>query len=244
MAVAARGPAHWMPARLTESRSETATARTLVLRVDDWPGHLAGQHVDVQLTARDGYSTRRTYSLAAPARGNLIELTVQLLENGEVSPYLCNDYDIGDTVEVRGPLGGWFIWDSTVGQPILAVAGGSGVVPVMAMLRARRDGRNSAPFRLIYSVRRPEDVFYSAELEDSSLPGITVSTVYTRAVPDGWPRPPHRITACELPRPADPETRVYVCGPTAFVDTVTTSLIELGYDASNIRTELFGPSGD
>jgi len=155
----------WREARLAERWDETPTARTLVLAVPGWPGHLAGQHVDVRLTAADGYTAQRSYSVAAPADGELVTLTVQRLDDGEVSPFLAGSYALGDPVEVRGPVGGWFVWRPADAEPVLLVAGGSGVVPLMAMIRARRAAGSTAPFRLLYSVRSPADRFYRSELD-------------------------------------------------------------------------------
>ncbi len=234
----------WRPADLAERRPETDTASTLVLRVPDWPGHLAGQHVDVRLTAEDGYQAARSYSIAGPAAGDLVEITVQRLADGEVSPFLVDDLAVGDAIEVRGPLGGWFVWRPEQPEPVLLVAGGSGVVPLMAMVRARA-GASRAPFRLVYSVRTPADRIYATELrrragEDG---GLDLAWVHTRAAPDGDPRPPGRIRADDLAAhgwPPDFAPTCYVCGPTGFVETVATLLIEAGHDASRIRTERFG----
>jgi ferredoxin-NADP reductase len=232
-------PLPWRVARLVESRDESATARTLVLEVDGWPGHLAGQHVDVRLTAEDGYSTQRSYSIASAQNGDTVELTVQLLPDGEVSSYLVQDYKVGDPIELRGPVGGWFVWHPDDDQRVLLLGGGSGVVPLMAMVRARRAVGSSAPFRLLYSVRTPDDVLYGDELarEDD------VTFIFTRTAPTGSERPAGRLSAADLPALLLPKPRVYVCGPTGFVEAVSTLLVDLGYDALNIRTERFGPSG-
>jgi ferredoxin-NADP reductase len=237
----------WRAARLVERRTETATASTLVLEVPRWPGHLAGQHVDVRLTAPDGYQAARSYSLAGPAHSERIEITVQRVPDGEVSSYLVDEATSGDSVEVRGPVGGWFVWQPEDDKPVLLVAGGSGVVPLMAMIRSR-DGVNPAPFRLIYSVRTPEDQIYDRELrrragEDGGL-GVTV--IYTRTAPEGEHRPVGRISADDLVShgwAADVEPRCYVCGPTAFVEAVADLLVVLGHDPAKIKTERFGPSG-
>ncbi|WP_242424153.1 FAD-binding oxidoreductase, partial [Frankia sp. EI5c] len=175
----------WRVARLAAVREETSTARTLVLDVPGWPGHLAGQRVDLRLTAADGYSTRRSYSLAAPADGDRLELTVQRVPGGEVSPYLTEVFSVGDPVELRGPIGGWFVWRPTDTAPVLLVAGGSGIVPLMAMVRARRAAGSRVPFRLLYSARTPADLYYAAELREAVHrdPGLDVTRVYTRAVP-------------------------------------------------------------
>jgi ferredoxin-NADP reductase len=233
----------WHVARLAEVRDETATARTLVFDVPGWTGHLAGQHVDVRLTAADGYSTQRSYSLAAPADGDRVELTVQNVADGEVSPYLTGGMSPGDPVELRGPVGGWFVWRPSSPAPVLLVAGGSGIVPLMAMVRARRQAGVRAPFRLVYSVRTPADVFYAGELRRPE-PGLDVTFLYTREPPEGWARPAGRLTAADLdagPGPAAPDC--FVCGPTGFVEAVAGVLLDLGHDARKIKTERFGPSG-
>jgi ferredoxin-NADP reductase len=241
----------WRPAVLVERRQETPSASTLVLDVPGWPGHLAGQHVDVRLTAPDGYQAARSYSIAAPADGERIQITVQAVPDGEVSSFLVGDATAGDSLEVRGPVGGWFVWKPDDSGPVLLVAGGSGVVPLMAMIRARdrSEPRNDrARFRLIYSVREPADRIYDHEMrrrvaEDS---GLDVSVVYTRTAPEGESRPTGRISIDDLVSygwAAELEPTCYVCGPTGFVETVANLLIFLGHDPSKIRTERFGPSG-
>ena len=237
----------WRPAVLVERRAETSSASTLVLEVPGWPGHLAGQHLDVRLTAPDGYQAARSYSLAAPAEGELVEITVQAVPDGEVSSFLVGDAVSGDSVEVRGPVGGWFVWKPEDSGPVLLVAGGSGVVPLMAMIRTR-DGMNVTPFRLIYSVREPEDRIYDHELRRRATEdgGLDVTVVYTRTAPEGEPRPTGRISIDDLVSygwAAEQEPTCYVCGPTGFVETVANLLIFLGHDSSKIRTERFGPSG-
>jgi ferredoxin-NADP reductase len=236
-------------ARLVDARTETPTARTLVLEVPGWPGHLAGQHVDVRLTADDGYSTQRSYSLAAPADSDRVELTVQRVPDGEVSPYLTDVFSQGDPVEVRGPVGGWFVWRPAHTDPVVLVAGGSGIVPLMAMVRARRVAGSRAPFRLIYSARTPADVYYADELRDSATrdAGLDVTYVYTRSGLDGWPRPPGRLSATDITGggwPPEAKPSCFVCGPTGFVETVADILVALGHDAGRVRTERFGPTGD
>lgn len=236
----------WRPAVLVDRRTETPSARTLVLEVDDWPGHLAGQHVDVRLTAEDGYQTARSYSLAAPADGNHLAITVQRIEGGEVSPFLADDLAVGDRVEVRGPLGGWFVWRPADPAPVLLVAGGSGVVPVMAMIRARA-GASRAPFRLVHSVRTPEDRIYATELRRRAAEdgGLDVAYVYTREAPEASRRAVGRIRADDLVAhgwPPDFEPTCYVCGPTPLVETVGRLLVAAGHDPDRIRTERFGGS--
>ncbi|MFI7498132.1 FAD-binding oxidoreductase [Streptomyces sp. NPDC049687] len=231
----------WRGARLVERRPQNATARTLVLGVPGWPGHLPGQHVDVRLTADDGYQAVRSYSLAAPAEGERIELGVQCVPDGEVSPYLADGLPVGAQVEVRGPLGNWFVWRPGRTEPVLLVAGGSGVVPLAAMVRARRRSLNGGDFRLLYSVRGPDDIWYREHLADGD--GLDVRFVYTREAPPGDPRGPGRVTAGDLADATDglpPTSAVYVCGPTGFVETVGDLLTGLGRDPATIRTERFG----
>jgi ferredoxin-NADP reductase len=237
-------------------RDETATARTIVLDVPGWPGHLAGQHVDVRLTAQDGYSTERSYSIAsAPADGQadrpVVELTVQRLADGEVSPYLTETLAVGYPLELRGPVGGWFIWNpdgpASTG-PVLLVAGGSGVVPLMAMIRERAAAGSQAPFRLIYSVRDPSALLYADELarRDRAGDGLQVRYVYTRTAPPGSNEPTGRINAATLASagwPPDESPAVFVCGPTGFVEAVADLLVRAGHGAGAIKTERFGPSG-
>ena len=237
----------WRQAQILERRPETASASTLAFEVTGWPGHLAGQHVDVRLTAPDGYQAARSYSLAAPADGDRIEITVQRVADGEVSSYLADEARDGDTVEVRGPVGGWFVWKPEDSGPVLLVAGGSGVVPLMAMIRSR-DGASPAPFRLIYSVRTPQDRIYDHELRRRATEdgGLGITFLYTRTAPAGETRSVGRITAEDLIAygwPVDAEPTCYVCGPTAFVEKVSDLLVGLGHDQAMIRTERFGPSG-
>jgi ferredoxin-NADP reductase len=242
------GRLSWRGATLVESRAETPTARTLVLEVAHWPGHLAGQHVDVRLTAEDGYQAVRSYSLAEPADGEQIALTVQRVADGEVSPYLSGALSVGDSIEVRGPLGGWFVWRASEPAPVLLVAGGSGIVPLMAMVRARRAAGSRVPFRLIYSVRSPAQLYYADELRvpQPGDGGLDVSYVFTRDVPEGFARAPARLGIADINVggwPPDFEPSCFVCGPTGFVETVADILVALGHEPRRIKTERFGPSG-
>ncbi|MCK2214104.1 ferredoxin reductase [Actinomadura sp. ATCC 31491] len=235
----------WRTARLREARVETGTARTLVFEVPGWPGHAAGQHVDVRLTADDGYTAQRSYSLAAPADGELLELTVETVPDGEVSPYLTEVMRPGDEVEIRGPVGGWFVWRPASKAPVLLVAGGSGIVPLMAMIRERRRAASRVPFRLVYSLRAPESRYYAEELRRPE-PGLDVTYLYTRATPDGVSRPAGRILLADLAEggwPAGFEPDCYVCGPTGFVEAAADLLLALGHAPERIRTERFGPTG-
>ena len=244
---AVSGRLTWRAATLTQANWETSSARTLVLDVPDWPGHAAGQHVDVRLTAPDGYRAQRSYSIASawPHPEGKVELTVQRLDDGEVSPYLTDTLEVGDQIELRGPVGGWFVWRDEQTAPVLLLAGGSGVVPLMAMIRARGTAHGKQPFRLIYSVRTPEDACYAAELvrRVRDDPGLDVRYVYTRKAPDGWPTPPKRIDVATINTygwPPDFEPDCYVCGPTAFVERAADILVALGHEPKRIRTERFG----
>jgi ferredoxin-NADP reductase len=235
----------WREATLAERRTETDSAVTLVLDVDGWPGHLPGQHVDVRLTAPDGYTATRSYSVSAPERGERVELTVQRVPDGEVSTFLTDGLAVGDAVRLRGPVGGWFVWRAGQPGPVLLVAGGSGIVPLMAMLRAR-DGA-SPPFRLVYSVREPDDVIYRDELAAlAAADGVEVRLVHTRRAPEGDPRPVGRLRESDLVDPGwagEDAATCYVCGPTGFVEVAADLLVALGHAADRVRTERFGPSG-
>ena len=240
----------WHVGKVVALHDETATARTITLEVPDWPGHAAGQHVDVRLTASDGYSAVRSYSIgSAPNSEKRVELTVERLPNGEVSPYLTQEVALGDRLDLRGPIGGWFVWQPEQTEPIQLIAGGSGLVPLMAMIRSRALAGSTARFRLLYSVREPEAVFYRDELQavsdqDHSV-GLTFA--YTRATPKDWPRPRGRIDAALIANTSWPATvspTCYVCGPTSFVESVAGLLIASGNSADKIKTERFGPTGE
>ena len=239
----------WRIADVVALHDETATARTITLEIADWQGHVAGQHVDVRLTASDGYSAVRSYSIAsAPNAGRRMEITVERLPDGEVSPYLTQQLAVGDRLELRGPIGGWFVWRPEQTEPIQLIAGGSGIAPLMAMIRTRVSSGSTAPFRLLYSVRDQEAVYYRDELR--SLPergrGVMVTYAYTRAVPKDWARPPGHIDAALIARTTwsgDLGPTWYVCGPTSFVETVADLLTGSGNERERIRTERFGPTG-
>jgi ferredoxin-NADP reductase len=235
----------WQTATLVERHEESPTAWTLVFDVPGWQGHLAGQHVDVRLTAADGYSTERSYSVASAPDTGRVELTVQCVPGGEVSPYLVDDLAIGDAVEIRGPVGGWFVRRPEETDPVLLIAGGSGVVPLISMIRMRNARGSRVPFRLLYSVRGPADRLYGAEL-DRGAPGLDTTWVYTRVAPEGGRRPAGRLTAEDLIGwgwPAAFRPTCYVCGPTGFVETAAGMLVALGHQPARIRTERFGPTG-
>lgn len=240
----------WRVGTVVALHDETATARTITLEVPDWPGHIAGQHVDVRLTAPDGYSAVRSYSIAsAPNSEGRIELTVERLSNGEVSPYLTQEVAVGDHLELRGPIGGWFVWHTDQTEPIQLIAGGSGIVPLMAMIRWRISTSGTASFRLLYSVQEPGAVFYRDELQALSSKGnpATVTYAYTRSTPKDWWRSPGRIDAALVASatwPSNLGPTCYVCGPTSFVEAVTGFLAGAGNSPHKIRTERFGPTGD
>lgn len=238
----------WRVGTVVALHDETATARTLTLEVPDWPGHLPGQHVDVRLTALDGYSAVRSYSIAsAPNPEKRVEITVERLPDGEVSPYLTQEVAVGDRLELRGPIGGWFVWRPDQTEPVQLVAGGSGIVPLMAMIRSRVAAGNTAPFRLLYSVREPAAVFYRDELQTrSESKSVSLTYAYTRAAPKGWPRSPGRVDAA-LVADATWSSKLgpscYVCGPTPFVEIAAGFLTACGNRADKIKTERFGPTG-
>jgi len=235
----------WKVATVADIRDETKRARTLALDVPDWPGHLAGQHVDVRLVAEDGYQAQRSYSIASAPGSRYVELTVERIENAEVSPYLCDVLQIGDGLEVRGPIGGYFVWRPDDRGPLLLIGGGSGVVPLMAMLRHHAANPRDAA-RLLYSARSLDDVIYRKELDAfAATAGARVSIALTRDWPNDWSGFRRRIDRAmleEVAWPASDGARAYVCGPTPLVESVATLLVELGYDASRVRTERFGPT--
>jgi ferredoxin-NADP reductase len=239
------GRLNWLVATVTETRNETATARTLVLDVPGWPGHLAGQHVDVRLTAEDGYAAERSYSIASAPDGNRLELTVQRIADGEVSPYLDEVLAPGDPLELRGPIGGWFAWHPRSTEQLLLIAGGSGIVPLMSIIRTHGAVKSQVPVRLIYSVRSPADAIYASELtERSASSPLTVTYFYTRAAPNGGRV--GRINAdsiAGLTWPQEDSPAVFVCGPSGFVEAAASLLVDGGHDPVTVKTERFGPTG-
>jgi len=242
------GRLSWRLARIAEIRPETPRVASLILDVPGWDGHLAGQHVDLRLTAEDGYQAERSYSIASAPDGQRVELTVERLEDGEVSPYLAGEAREGDQIELRGPIGGYFVWRPELGGPLLLVAGGSGVVPLMAMLRHRAATASRVPTRLLYSSRTLEDVIYREELERLAAAGDgpTVTHTLTRTQPPGWQGYARRVDAAMLKEVGwGPEQRqlAYVCGPTRLVEAVASDLVALGHDPFRVRTERFGPTG-
>jgi ferredoxin-NADP reductase len=243
------GPIEWRLGTVATLRDETPTVRTVTLGVPSWSGHRPGQHVDVRLTAEDGYSVERSYSIASePERDGEIDITVERIPDGEVSPFLHEVVIVGDRLEVRGPIGGYFVWDASIEGPLLLVAGGSGVVPLMAMLRHRARARSSTPTRLLFSSRRLEDVIYRDELDSLAGrgDGFVVIHTLTRSQPPGWTGYARRIDESmlrEVAAPLGSSVRGYICGPTALVETAADALTRLGLPEERIRTERFGPSG-
>jgi ferredoxin-NADP reductase len=241
-------PILWRVATVREVADETAHARTITLEVPGWPGHVAGQHADVRLTADDGYQAQRSYSIASAPEDARVAITVERLDDGEVSPYLAAELRPGDELELRGPIGGHFTWQVADGGPLLLVAGGSGVVPLMAMLRHRAAAGSAVDARLLLSARRWEDVLFREEL--SAMAGgphaPRIHTTLTRERPAGWTGFAGRVDAGMLEAVGpDPEAapRVYVCGPTAFVEHVADLLVGLGHPPAAVRAERFGPTG-
>ena len=237
---AVRRRLNWQLARVVEVVAETSRTKSIALDATDWPGHLAGQHVDVRLTAEDGYQAQRSYSIASAPGDEHLVLTVERLDDGEVSPYLTEELRPGDDLELRGPIGGYFVWRESLGGPILLVGGGSGVVPLRAMLRHHRAIASEVPARLVYSARTRDDLLYRGELGD-----YETTITLTRERPEHWDgrtgRVDHDLLA-ETAWPPGERPLVYVCGPTGFVEAVAEALVALGHDANRIRTERFGPT--
>jgi ferredoxin-NADP reductase len=244
---AVRGRLIWRVAEVVDSIPENRTARSLVLEVPGWPGHLAGQHVDVRLTAEDGYQAQRSYSIASAPQDGRVVLTVERLADGEVSPYLVDELRPGDRLELRGPVGGYFVWRPGDGEPVMLLSGGSGIVPLMAMLRHRSSVGDSTPMRLLASWRSADDELFRSELE--ALRGDACFETYatfTGQPPTGWEGETGRVDGVMLSRlawPAAQQPHAFVCGPTGFVEAVAHALVELGYDPAMVRTERFGPTG-
>ena len=236
----------WRVAQLVDVVVETPRVKTLVFDVTGWPGHRAGQHVDVRRTAEDGYQAQRSYSIASAPNGTRVELTVELVDDGEVSPYLTDELQAGDRIELRGPVGGYFVWEPAQGGPLLLVAGGSGVAPLMAMIRARDAAGSDAETRLLVSSRSWDDVIYRDELERRAGDGLTIVHTLTRSQPPGWLGYTRRVDAemlAEVVLGPTERPLIYVCGPTPFVETVAEALVGLGHDPQAIKTERFGPTG-
>ena len=240
-------PIRWQLGEVVELIDETPRVKTILLDAPDWAGHRAGQHVDVRLTAEDGYVAERSYSIASAPEDGHLAITVERLDDGEVSPYLAEELVVGDKVEFRGPIGGYFVWEAREGGPLLLVGGGSGVVPLRAMLRHRAAVGADTPARLLYSSRSLGDVIYRDELDmlDSADPYLEVRYALTRAQPEGWSGYSRRIDEEILRETAYPNAEgvAFVCGPTRFVETVADGLLAVGYSPERVKTERFGPTG-
>jgi ferredoxin-NADP reductase len=243
------GRLNWQFAEVVEKKVETPQTTSVTLAVPHWPGHLAGQHVDVRLTAEDGYQTERSYSIASPStmQGQLT-LTIERLDDGEVSPYLVDELRVGDKVELRGPIGGYFVWEAQMGGPLLLVAGGSGVVPLMAMIRQRNLVSSTVPTRLLYSVRSYDEIIYRDELASLVSKNTRLEVIYTltRTQPANWTGYHRRVDTNLLRDVAwvgSEKPLAYICGPTQFVETVAQGLLPLGYEPGRVKTERFGPTG-
>ena len=238
----------WQLAQVREIVVETYRVKSLVLHVANWQGHLPGQHLDIRLTGEDGYQAQRSYSIGSPPEDELLTLTVERVENGEVSPYLVDELRTGDRFELRGPIGGYFVWTVATRGPLWLIGGGSGIVPLMAMLRHRDRRKITAPALLLYSSRSLEDLIYRAELDTMArrYPGLHIVNTLTRKQPQGWAGHRGRIDKALLAEtgfPPEQNPKIFVCGSTPFVEDVANFLVELGYDPPTIKTERFGPSG-
>ncbi len=244
-----RQPLDWQIATVKEIRPETAKVKTFTLALPNWSAHRAGQHYDVRLTAADGYQAQRSYSIASePERSGEIDLTVERIEDGEVSDYMHDVLTKGDRIEVRGPIGGYFVWDADLPDPLLLIAGGSGIVPLMSMLRHRAAIGNTNPARLLYSSRTFEDIIYYGELEKlrGNGHGLDVFHALTRKQPQGWKGYSRRIDDAmlkEVIKPLGMVPQVFICGPTLMVESAANTLVRLGLPPAQIRTERFGPTG-
>jgi ferredoxin-NADP reductase len=238
----------WTVAEVVDRVGETPRVHSLTFDVPDWAGHLPGQHIDVRLTAEDGYRAQRSYSIATPEDGNRVTITVERLEDGEVSTYLTDVLEVGDQIELRGPIGGYFVWEPSRGGPLGLIGGGSGVAPLMAMLRSRVAARSAVPVRMLCSWRTAEDVIYADELADIArdADGVSITHTLTRSTPEGWSGRSGRFdreAISQLAWPAEMEPLTCVCGPTGFVEAVASVLVELGHEPGRILTERFGPTG-
>jgi ferredoxin-NADP reductase len=239
----------WRLGSVAAIRDETPTVRSFTLDVSGWPGHRAGQHVDLRLTAEDGYSVERSYSIASASdEGETVEVTVERIPDGEVSPFLFDTVIVGDRLELRGPIGGYFVWEPSLGGPLLLVAGGSGVVPLMAMIRERGRAGSTTPTTLLLSSRHVEEIIYRDELDRlaGAGDGLTVVHTLTRSRPSGWTGYTRRIDdrmLADVLEPIGVDVRVYICGPTALVETAANALLGLGLPPDRVRTERFGPTG-
>ena len=241
------GRLNWLIAKASEVAEETHRVRTIVFDCPGWPGHLPGQHIDLRLTAEDGYQAQRSYSISAPADGEQIVITVELVDDGEISQFLTQDLRVGDQIEIRGPIGGYFVWEPSRGGPLQLIGGGSGVAPLMAMLRARIRSGSDVPVRYLSSARSYEDLIFRRELESiaTDTEDVEVLHTLTRSQPPDWTGlvgRVNRVTLAQHVWPAFTRPLCYVCGPTGFVETVATMLVSLGHQPRRVKTERFGPS--
>lgn len=243
----------WQLGTVVETRQETPKVKSLILDMPDWTMHLAGQHVDVRLMAEDGYQAQRSYSIASPPEDKYLRLTVEHIEDGEVSPYLTDELRVGDRIELRGPIGGYFVWNprdrKSEGSPLFLVAGGSGIAPLMAMIRHRANSQSKVPTKLLYSSRSYDDVIYREELDRISANDSSLRVIHTltRRQPQNWMSYERRIDRAMLAETVWPPAEkpiAFTCGPTTLVETVANHLLELGYKPECIKTERFGPTGD
>jgi len=237
----------WQLATVTAIRSETAKVKSFTFALPAWRPHRAGQHYDIRLTAEDGYRAQRSYSIASePERTGELDLTIEQVDGGEVSAFMHDTVAVGDRIEVRGPIGGYFVWEAALGGPLLLVAGGSGVVPLMSMLRHRKAAGSTAPARLLYSSRSYDDIIYRDELERITGNGLEVFHTLTRSQPAGWTGFARRIDTrmlSEVSQVYGAKALTFICGPTALVESAANGLLELGLKSERIKTERFGPSG-
>jgi len=242
------GRLNWTLGEVVELADETPRVRSIAFRVPEWPGHRPGQHVDVRLTAEDGYQAQRSYSIASAPEDDRLILTVERIPDGEVSPYLVDELIVGDQIEIRGPIGGYFVWEAQMGGPLLLVAGGSGVVPLMAMVRHRAAAGSMVPARLVYSSRSLDDVIYREELDRlaQAADGFEVIHTLTRVQPPGWTGYGRRVDGQmlgEVAWPASDTPVAFICGPTPLVESVAAALTQLGNEPKRVKTERFGPTG-
>ena len=238
----------WRIGEVVETSPETPRTKSLFLEIPDWDGHRAGQHVDVRLTAEDGYQAQRSYSIASAPENGRVELLIERLDDGEVSPYLTEELRAGDGLELRGPIGGWFAWDAREGGPLLLVAGGSGIAPLMAIIRHRQAAGNEVPVSLLFSSRSYEEVIFREELESLAAGDETLEITHTltRSAPPGWQGYDRRIDEemiGEVAFSPDERPLAFVCGPTPLVEAVATTLVGLGHEPARVKTERFGPTG-
>ena len=238
----------WQVGEVVETSPQTPRTKSLFLELPEWPGHRAGQHVDVRLTAEDGYQAQRSYSIASAPEDGRVELLIERLDDGEVSPYLTDELMVGDGMELRGPIGGWFAWDAREGGPLLLVTGGSGIAPLMAMVRHRKAAGSDAPVRLLYSSHSHAEIIFRQELETLAADDETLEVIQTltRSRPEGWRGYDRRIDGemlREVAYPPEEHPLAFVCGPTPLVETVATALVDLGHDPNRVKTERFGPTG-